>query len=201
VGLAEVAYQRGELHDALRHVTEGIACCRQLPYTQPLAAGLATLAWIQQARGDVPGAREAMSEATRAGPDDAVTSLLNPVPAQRARLLLAQGDTAAAAGWAQQQGLGAEDEPEYAQEPGYLVLARVLLAQHHPGRALSLLERLHAAAAAQGRVGSVIEIHALQALALAASGQETSAVDTLADALTLACPRDRSGCSPTRARR
>ena len=38
VGLAEVAYQRNELDAALRHVTDGIALCRQLAYTPPLAA-------------------------------------------------------------------------------------------------------------------------------------------------------------------
>ena len=47
VGLAEVAYQRNELDTALRHATEGIRLCRQLAYTPPLAAGLATLAWIR----------------------------------------------------------------------------------------------------------------------------------------------------------
>ena len=54
-GLAEVAYQRNELDSALRHVTEGIALCRQFAYTPPLAAGLATLAWIRQAAGDRAG--------------------------------------------------------------------------------------------------------------------------------------------------
>jgi hypothetical protein len=33
-------------------VTEGIPLCRQLNWTQPLAAGLVTLAWIRQANGD-----------------------------------------------------------------------------------------------------------------------------------------------------
>jgi len=69
------------------------------------------------------------------------------------------------------------------------VLARVLLAQDLAGPALSLLERLLAAAVRQDRVGSVIEIHALQALALTARGEETPAVDALAAALTLACPQ------------
>ena len=49
-------------------------------------------------------------------------------------------------------------------------------------------ERLHAAAAAQGRTGSVIEIRALQALALSAIGDEAVAVNALAEALTLGCP-------------
>jgi LuxR family maltose regulon positive regulatory protein len=45
------------------------------------------------------------------------------------------------------------------------------------------------AATAQDRTGSIIEIRALQALALDANGDETIAVDVLAEALTLACPR------------
>ena len=50
------------------------------------------------------------------------------------------------------------------------MLARVLLAQDLPDHALPLLQRLDAAAATQGRTGSIIEIKALQALVLAASG-------------------------------
>ena len=68
------------------------------------------------------------------------------------------------------------------------MLARVLLAEGRPGPALKLLDRLHTAAAAQHRAGSLIEVGALRALALAAGGQQAAAVDALAGALTLACP-------------
>ena len=129
VGMAEVAYQRNELDAAHRLVTEGIPLCRQLNWTQPLAAGLVTLAWIRQANGDPDGAREAMAEAERIALDPAMTGLLNPVPVQRARLLLAQGHLAAAARWTHENGLAASDEPDFAREPGHLVLARVLLTQ------------------------------------------------------------------------
>jgi ATP/maltotriose-dependent transcriptional regulator MalT len=189
VGLAEVAYQQNQLDVALEHVTEGIAACRQLGFTQPLATGLARLAWIRHAQGDPAGAREAMAEAGRAAPGPDVTSLLNPVPALRARLLLAQGEATAAARWTQQEGLGACDEPPYRQEPEYLVLARVLLAQDRPAHAVALLDRMLAAAAGQGRVGSVIEIGALRGLALAADGEEDAAVAALAQALTRGCPQ------------
>ena len=166
VGLAEVAYQRNELDSALRYVTEGIALERQfLPGTSP-TAGLVTLAWIRQAAGDPAGALEAIGEAGHASPTTA--GVLNPVPAQRARLLLAQGDVGAAARWADEAGLHAGDELRYPHEPEYLVLARVLLAQQRPAEALALLDRLYAAAAAQDRTGSLIEIGALRALALAA---------------------------------
>ena len=43
-----------------RHVTEGIALCRQFVHTPPLAAGLVTLAWIRQATGDPAGAGDAI---------------------------------------------------------------------------------------------------------------------------------------------
>jgi LuxR family maltose regulon positive regulatory protein len=102
VGLAEVAYQRNKLDAALQHLTDGIPLCRQFAYSPPLATGLATLAWVRQAGGDAAGALAAMGEAGQAGLSPQVVNLLNPVPSQRARLLLAQGDTAAAARWAQQ---------------------------------------------------------------------------------------------------
>jgi LuxR family transcriptional regulator, maltose regulon positive regulatory protein len=187
VGLAEIAYQRDELDVALRHATEGIALCRQFVYTTPLANGLATLAMIRQATGDPAGALTAIGEAVQASPGPA--GLLNPVHAQRARLLLAQGDLPGAARFPQENGLGPDDEPAYPREPGHLVLARVLLAQDRPGQALALLDRLHAAAVAQDRAGSLIEAGALRALALAATGDEAAAVTALAGALTLACPQ------------
>jgi LuxR family maltose regulon positive regulatory protein len=189
VGMAEVAYQRSELDDALEQVTEGIARCRQLVYTPPLATGLATLAWIRQAQGDPAGALDAIEQAEGVAATSGVASLLNPVPALRARLLLAQGDLAAAARWTQERGLGADDQPSYPHEPEYLVLARVLLAQGRPDQALGLLQRLHASATAQRRLGSLIELQALRALALAASGDEPGALAALAEALTPACPQ------------
>src|SRR5690606_29572211 len=121
--------------------------------------------------------------------DPAVTDLFNPVPAQRARLLLTQGDVAAAAEWLAERGVTVDDEPDYPKEPAYLVLARVLLAQDRPDPALRILDRLHAAAVAQDRAGSVIEIQALRALAAAAAGDDDAAIAALAEALTLAYPQ------------
>ena len=187
LGLAEVAYQRNELDRAHQYVSEGIALSRQFLYGPSPAPGWVTLAWIRQAAGDPAGALEAIGEAEHASPVPA--GLLYPAPAQRARLLLALGDVAAAARWTHETGLHAGDEPRYPREPGYLVLARVLLAQQRPAEALALLDRLYAAAVAQDRLSSVIEAGALRALALAACGQDADAVNALADVLTLACPQ------------
>jgi LuxR family maltose regulon positive regulatory protein len=187
-GLAEVAYQRNELDGASRLISEGVALCRQFSFPPPLATALSTLAWIRQAQGDPEGALEAMGEAERVIPGPVVADLLNPVPAQRARLLLAQGDTAAAERWTRARAVRPDDEPSYPSESAYLVLVRVLLAQGRPTQALPLLQRIHAVAGAQRRTGSVIEVRALQALALAACGDDAAAADVLAEALTLGRP-------------
>jgi len=117
-----------------------------------------------------------------------VVDLFNPAGAQRVRLLLAQGQLAQAAAWAAARGLDPGDQPSYPREREYLLLARLLIAHGDAARALPLLGRLQAAAAAQGRAGSLIEIGAVTALARAAAGQQAGAAAALAGALGLAWP-------------
>ncbi|HEY2521429.1 MAG TPA: LuxR C-terminal-related transcriptional regulator [Streptosporangiaceae bacterium] len=187
VGLAGVAFQRNDVDRARENLAQGIALCRSFVYAMPLAMGLATLAWVRQADGDAAGARAAMDEAVQGTPGP--PGVLNPIPALWARLVLAQGDLAAAVRWTQEHGLHEDDPADYAREPAQLVLARVLLAQGRPGPALALLERLYTAAAGQDRAGSLIEIGVLRALARAAAGDADRALQALAEALTLACPQ------------
>src|SRR5262249_49658870 len=73
VGVAEVLYERDELPAAHEHAIQGVALCRQLAYTQPLATGLALLARIRWAQGDPAGALDAIGEAgpVRLGPPGA----------------------------------------------------------------------------------------------------------------------------------
>ena len=168
-------------------MTEGITLCRQFVYTPPLAAGLVTLALIRQATGDPAGALEAIAEAGQAAPG-------RPACSTRSRpsgpgCCWPRATWPRPARWAQETASARTTSRTTPREPGYLVLARVLLAQDRPGQALALLDRLHAAAAAQDRTGSLIEIGALRALALAACGDEAGAVTALAEALTLACPQ------------
>jgi LuxR family maltose regulon positive regulatory protein len=188
VGLGEVLYERDELDAALQHATVGVALCRQLAYTPPLAACLGAIALIRQAQGDQRAALDAIEQAEAAMPDPGMVDLLNPVPVQRAQLLLSHGDLAAASRWIQQRGLGPDDPPSYPHEGEYLVLARVLLAQQAPDRAVELLGRLHELAVAHGRVGSLIEVLALQALALEAAGDQDAGLAALGQALRLAAP-------------
>src|SRR5262249_15164873 len=111
VGLAQVLYERDELAAALDHATRGGTLCRQRAFTAPLAAGLAVVARIRHAYGDAAGALAALGEAGQVELSPQVAALLNPVPSQRARLLLAQGDVHAAAQWTAAAGLSPGDEP------------------------------------------------------------------------------------------
>lgn len=114
--MAVAAYERGDLDVASRHLDEGLLLCRQFVNPDALANGLALLAWIRQADGDAPGAIDAMAEAERAA-DPSMTDLLIVVPAERARLLMAQGDIAAAAEWTAEQALGRGTSPPIPARP------------------------------------------------------------------------------------
>ena len=108
--------------------------------------------------------------------------------AHRARLWLRQGNVAAAARWAQESSLNVDDELSFQDEFAHITLARALIAQGKPDEALRLLERLLGAAEADERVGSLIRILVLRALALQAAGDMAGAVNAVARALSLAEP-------------
>ena len=100
-----------------------------------------------------------------------------------------------ALGWARAQGLSVENELSYLREFDHITLARVLLAcyqsdhdDHFLLEAMGLLERLLKAAEEGGRIGSLIEILVLQALAYHLRGDIPAALKPLQHALALAEP-------------
>ena len=154
------------------------------------------LARLQQARGRGAEARATLEEfAKLARRYDVFPLLVARAEAAQARLALLQDDLPAAVSWAEASGLGTEDEPYYPFEEQYLTLVRTLIAQ---GRldlagsrlvsALYLLDRLFREADAGGRIGSVIEVLALRALALQTRHEYNEALATLERSLVLAEP-------------
>jgi LuxR family maltose regulon positive regulatory protein len=190
VGMAEVLYERDELEVALEHATQAVALCRQDVYVPARVAALIVLARIRQAQGDQAGALAAIGEADQVAPaPNMVTDTSSSLGVQRARLALAQDRVADAASWVRDRGLGIDDQLSFPREGEYLVLARVLLASSQADQALRLLERLHALAMTQERLGSVIQVRALQALALQAVGDQEGGLAILAETLALAAPQ------------
>jgi LuxR family maltose regulon positive regulatory protein len=152
------------------------------------------MARIKEVQGDLSGVLDLLDEAERLyirSPDPYV----RPVAALKTRVWVRQGRLAEALGWAREQGLSSDDDLSYVREFENITLARVLIARYRSDHvdssiheAMSLLERLLHAADEGGRMGSVIEILVLQALAYEAQGNIPSALAPLERALTLAEP-------------
>lgn len=117
------------------------------------------------------------------------------IAALKTRLWVAQGGLAEALEWARERGPSVHDDLSYLREFEHITLARVLIAQYRSNGAessvrdaLALLGRLQKAAEDGGRLGSLIEILALQALPHAALGEISRALTPLERALALAEP-------------
>ena len=186
LGLAQVCYEWNQLELAQQHAMESITLGKQLTATQPLAMSFACTAWIRQALGDQAGAHQAIEQAYQLAPSHSIVALLNPVPAERARLLLIQGKVDEAISWVDGQRFDEPTEPKYLQERWYLMLVRVLLVRHAHDRALHLLDRILALAELQGRNETLIKAYILQALALDMRGDEAQVERAIETALVLA---------------
>jgi LuxR family maltose regulon positive regulatory protein len=155
------------------------------------------LARLRAAHGDFDGAYGALEEAERsyrrAAPTDGVwnTWRAHVIPAWRARLDAARGDLSAVRTWADEATHSdlAEAPLTYWAHgviPQMLVRARLLTGD--PAGARVLLARFRDRAEAGGAGRALLELTALEALALEALGRREAAADTLAGGLALGVP-------------
>jgi len=108
--------------------------------------------------------------------------------ARSVRLSLVQGDLASADDWVRQYESFTDKDPAFLGEFSRITLARIRLAQSRFAEAIALLEQFREDAEAAERMGSTIEILALEALAFAAQGDHPRALSSLERALTIAEP-------------
>jgi LuxR family maltose regulon positive regulatory protein len=190
-GLANVLCEQDRLDAALAHVQSGINQLEQVGGPGAALWLYRALARVQQARGNWAGALDALNQAYQRGQAAQIPFVMAQAAALRARVHLTRGDLEAAADWAAASGLDPQD-PQASQaglrEMEYLTLARVLTARGYHQESLGLLERLAEMALTNERLGSAVEILALQALALQAQGNLPRALMCLERALTLAEP-------------
>jgi LuxR family maltose regulon positive regulatory protein len=149
---------------------------------------------LKEAEGDLETALDLLDEAKRLYVRTSVPDF-HPIDALKARMYLRQGRLSEALDWARERGLSVDDDLTYLGEFEHITLARVLIASHQNDllagsvhQAFALLERLLQAAEAGCRMGSVIEILVVQALALQAQGNIPQALASLERALALAEP-------------
>jgi LuxR family maltose regulon positive regulatory protein len=151
-------------------------------------------AGLLEAQGDLDGALEQLNEAERFFVRTPVPDV-RPIMAKRARIWIRQDRLVEAVVWAREQELSTDDDLSYLREFEHLTLARLLIARHESNQlegaiqdALRLLEGLLEAAEEGERMGSVIEILVLQAIAHEARGDISAALQFLERALALAEP-------------
>ncbi len=149
---------------------------------------------LMETLGDLDKALDLLDEAERLFVRTPLPNL-QPISAMKARIWVAQGSLTEALGWSHERNLSVDDDLSYLREFEHITLARVLIARYKSDRvddfirkAVELLERLLKAAEEGGRMGSVIEILILQALACQAQGNIPPALMSLERALALAEP-------------
>jgi LuxR family maltose regulon positive regulatory protein len=168
------------LDEALNSLTRGIQLALKSGgmISQHAQTGYVTLARIRQAQANYQAAAQALRQAQ--SPDMPIRALL---ATQRARFDLSQGNTGAAVQWADQVTLTPERFDPHSFDNELSTLARVRIAQGQPDIALDLLTKVREMALADGRLGDLLEITILQALAFQAKGDMSAALDAIAAAL------------------
>ena len=194
VGLSELSHEHNDLDAALRYLRTNNELGEHGGLPEHRYRWYVAMARIEEAQGDPDRALDLLDEAQQLyvrSPDPEV----RPVAAVKARVWVRQGRLAEALDWALERGLSVDDALSYLREFEHITLARLRIARHRGERGesairetIALLDRLQQAAEAGGRLGSLVEILVLQALAHQVQGDAIRARAPLERALTLAEP-------------
>jgi LuxR family maltose regulon positive regulatory protein len=193
--MGDLLREWNELEAAHQQLTQGMELVRgELSVDADVVTmGYVALAKLSHALGDLRGGIVLIDEfvqfARRRG---YFAPLVARGEAVQTQLWLASGgnNLAAAVHWAETSGLHADDNDlPYLRETEYLTLARVLIVQHRTEEAMRLLARMLPNTEAGGRMGRVVEILMLQALALRSQKMSSESSAALSRALALAEPQ------------
>ena len=194
LGLGELYRAQGNLEAAIQHLLHSEELGDQAALPDWRYRWCRAQARFKETQGDLAAALDLLDEAERYYRRTPVPDV-RPLAAIKTRVWVAQGRLSEALRWVHEQGLSVDDELSFLREFEHITLARVLIAESMrdpAGRAIHeamrLLDRLQQAAEAGGRMGSVIEIRVLQALAYQAQGNLAPALVALEHALRLAEP-------------
>jgi LuxR family maltose regulon positive regulatory protein len=192
VGLSEIDLEVGDLVNARWHLDTALALDDHLSVTANHFRWFLAMGRLTQAEGDWSSAGDLLDRAQSLYRPGFFVDV-RPIPAVKARVLIAANQLHDAEVWAAGREWSTQDAGDYLAEYECLTYVRLLLAQHRTGAnpagldtAARLLEHLLESARSDGRWGSVVEIHMLTALALDARGSRPAAVDRLSAAFTTA---------------
>ncbi len=176
LGMGRIFYEWNDLEAAEQYFQQSLQLARQ--YDKSIDRFVLCeiyLARQKLARGDVAGAAAMLAETEQSVRQNNLVHRMPEVAVVQAKVLLRQGNLAAAADLA-----GKYELP--------LIRARVLLAQGDPSAALAVLRPLRQQMKAKGLADEHFKAMILQAVALRANGEKDEAVQLLGEALALAEP-------------
>jgi LuxR family transcriptional regulator, maltose regulon positive regulatory protein len=188
---ANLLYEWNDLEAAQAHLKQGL---KLLPYwgkADDTVLANVILARIHLARANLIDANEIVEKMIQLVQTNGVFSeARQAVEFIKVRFWLTQGNIDAASHWAASLPAfsNANDPFGFENEPTHITRARVLIAQNELDEAISLLSHLEKSARSAGRMGQVLEILLLRALALQELGDSTQAFLSLAEVLKLAEP-------------
>ena len=175
LGLARICYEWNDLAAAEEHARQCAEVSRQMDSADTFVSYAVFVARLRLAGGDLPGAVAILDEAEAYARQHEFLFRAGDIAASRVLTLLRQGRLPAAAQLAQAHALPISQ-------------ARVDLARGEANAALVVLEPWQQHVETAGWTDRRLEVLILQALALAAKGNNDDAVQRLLDALELAEP-------------
>jgi LuxR family maltose regulon positive regulatory protein len=191
VGMADVLCERNDLDGALAHLKQGLDLMPWWGKADDFILAYITLARIHLAQANKSDALAAVEKAIGLVQTRGVFSeARHAVEIAQVKLWLAQADLQAASRWAasQEKPLSPDDPFRFENELARIAQGRILIAQNKPGKAIGLLSHLEEIARSDGRMGRLLEIMILKALAIQRMGNTAQADIALTKCLTLAEP-------------
>ncbi|MDQ2714317.1 MAG: LuxR C-terminal-related transcriptional regulator [Chloroflexota bacterium] len=185
--LAFLFYTWNQLHKAQISLQQAIEHARQWQDMTVLVWSYSLSVKVFLAAGKLAEAEQALQEARRLIQETGLTVYASEVMAAQVSLWLAHGDLSAAGAWASHF-LRDATPSEYIHTEEYLALARVYLAQEQYASCLRLLTQLLGKMETMKRQWDVVQILALQILALHGCGEVTQARQVTIRLLTLTEP-------------
>lgn len=194
LGLALLYHEMRDDESAAQHFQKSFelgqqSVLRDWSYRKYLAQ-----AQLKESDGDLDSALNLLDDAQRFYARSLIPNT-RPIDAIKVRIHLKQGRLSNAQEWVREHGFSVDDDLSYLREFEHITLARVLVAEYQVNRteriiqdALSLLKRLMKPAEDQKRIGSILEIQIVTALAYHALGNTSQAFSSLEHALILAGP-------------
>lgn len=181
--LGEILCEWNDLETSMEHIQIGLEYGQRDSSLGVRICGYARLALLAKAKKERSLEERALQHFNQLASSRQLTAFSAHQDAQ-ARLWGRQGDGDAVQ-WLENNGIHLEGEIKVMDETAFIALARTLIAENRMVEARRLLERLREKTEAAGRIGRLIEILVLQALALQSHDSSNSAERKERDTLAL----------------